>query len=129
PGNLLVREIENQLAGTGNIRGFAPSCLRDREARRTKVEQRLDLGAPCIEDRIVQIDTDRSADPVGEKVEGEPAPLRVVEAQGDAVSAARPVLGLEDHAAIDVYRNAVEACAALEVDARSADVDSKIAVA
>src|SRR4029077_3117183 len=91
--------------------------------------QRLDLGAPSIKGRIGQIDAHRSADPVGQIVEVKPPPLGVVEPQRDAVSAALAVLSLERHAAVEAYRDAVEARFPLEVDARSAEVDRKIAIA
>src|SRR4029077_11587364 len=64
PGNLLICEIENQLARALNIGGFVPAGFRNRQTRSAKVEQRLDLGAPSIKGGIGQIDAYGSADPV-----------------------------------------------------------------
>ena len=128
PRNLLIRKIENQLAHARNIAGFVPSGFRNQQAGCAKVEQRLNLGAPCIKSRIGQIDTDRSADPVGQIVEIKPTPLGVVELQHDAVSAAHTILDFEGDAAVEAYRDAIETRFSLEADARSAEVDSKISV-
>ena len=90
---------------------------------------RLDLGAPRIEAGVGQINADRSAHPVREKIEGEATPLSIVKPQTDPIVAARAILGFEGYSAVEADRNAVEAGATLEMDTRSIDVDSKVSVA
>src|ERR1700741_2069208 len=65
PRNLLIREIEYESAGTRNTGRFVPTCLGKRQARRVEVESCVCLGAACLKERIRQINTDWSADPVG----------------------------------------------------------------
>src|SRR5207253_5754016 len=119
PGNLLIRKIEHQLAHARDTGSFVPGGFRNRQTGSAKVEQRVDLGAPGIKSRIGQIDADRTADPVGQIVEVEPPPLSVVEPQPDTISAAHAVLGLEDDAAVEAYRDTIESRFPLEVDART----------
>src|SRR6266446_4041448 len=105
---MLVVEVQAQPGGGGSAGRLFPACLRDGQASRVQIDSCFGLGMCGIDDPVSEIDPDGSDEPFGQEVEGQPTPLLVVQAHGDAIPCSRSVLRFEEDVGVDIERAPVK---------------------